>query len=378
MTTTHGTTPARGSAGRAWGRALLGGIVMAGALGAGNALGEALARLLGADGYARQLLPAVLVSALAVPAVLGLRAVRSVRRLPMGLGPRSAAPLGFLRGLAVTASCAAAVLGAGTALGWVRWSGLDPAALAAFLVSNALVAVLLEALPEEATLRGYAWVSLRDRLGGVVSALGTTVVFLLVPGVSTVVQAGVSRLVGVAPVPMGLSPEGQDPVAYLVLLTVFGLTLVAARTAPGAAPLWTAIGTHVAFLSVNRVVFEGVQRDAGWSAKVAPTHAAVLELGYLAATALVFVVARLVSSLVRARARRLGTRHPSAATAHGVGGWTGGGPLPVPAERDGQPVPDIAWTRASSGVARVRAEGAGPQGLSCDRRGARVFRRSGV
>lgn len=182
MATTCGTTtPVRGSVWRAWGRALLGGAVMACALGAGNALGEALARLLGAEGYLRQLLPAALVSALAVPAVLGLRAMRSTSRRPMGLGPRSSAPLGFLRGLGVTASCAAVALGAGTGLGWVHWSPLDPAVLASFLVGNALVAVLLEALPEEATLRGYAWASLRDRLGGVLSALGTTAVFLLVP-----------------------------------------------------------------------------------------------------------------------------------------------------------------------------------------------------
>ncbi|MGW7577011.1 CPBP family glutamic-type intramembrane protease [Streptomyces sp. NPDC054765] len=368
MATTCGTrTPARGAAWRAWGRALLGGAVMACALGAGNALGEALARPLGADGYLRQLLPAALVSALAVPAVLGLRAMRSTRRFPMGLGPVSSAPLGFFRGMAVTTSCAAVALGAGTALGWVRWSGLDPAALASFLVGNALVAVLLEALPEEATLRGYAWASLRDRLGGVLSALGTTVVFLLVPAASTVVQAGVSRLVDVAPPPIGLTPEGQDPVAYLVLLSVFGLTLVAARTAPGSAPLWTAIGTHVAFLSVNRVVFEGVQRGAGWSAKVAPAHAAVLELGYLAATAMIFVGARVVSSRVTARARRRRPGRPSAATTHSVGVWAGAGPRLVPAGRE--------WSTSGAGRGRpsgVRREGPTPG------RGARVIRRSEV
>ncbi|MFE0378081.1 type II CAAX prenyl endopeptidase Rce1 family protein, partial [Streptomyces inhibens] len=214
-----------------------------------------------------------------------------------------AAPRGFLRGSAVPTTCAAHVLGGGTAAGWVRWSGPDLAALGSFLVSNALVAVLLEALPEETTLRGYAWASLRDRFGGVLAALGTTMVFLLVPAASTVVQAGVARLVGVAAPPIGVTPAGQDPVAYLVLLSVFGLTLVAARTAPGPAPLWTAIGTHVAFLTVNRVVFEGVQRDAGWSAQVAPIHAAVLELGYLVATAAVFVGARRAWSRAGARVR---------------------------------------------------------------------------
>lgn len=301
---TAGARPAVSGWG-AWGRALLGGAVMAVALGAGNALGERLARSLGADGWARQLLPAVLVSVLAVG---GVRALRSAGRWAgcrrLGAGPPAAAVRAFVGGLAVTVSCAGLVLGAGTAAGWVRWSGLDPASLGAFLTGNALVAVLLEALPEETTLRGQAWAALRDRFGGVVSALGTTVVFLLVPAASTVVQAGTARVVGGDPPAVGPTPAGQDPWAYLVLLTVFGLTLVAARTVPGRAPLWAAIGTHLAFLSVNRVVFEGRERAAGWSASVAPAHAAVLELGYLVLTAAVFVGTRWLSGRMRGRAAR--------------------------------------------------------------------------
>ncbi|MFD8545490.1 type II CAAX prenyl endopeptidase Rce1 family protein [Streptomyces sp. NPDC059649] len=289
----------------AWGRALLGGAVMAVALGVGNALGGRLARWLELDGWARQLLPAVLVSGLAVG---GVRALRSAGRRAgngrLGAGPPAAAVRAFLGGLAVTVSCAALVLGAGTAAGWVRWSGLDPAAFAAFLTGNALVALLLEALPEETTLRGQAWAALRGRFGGVLSALGTTGVFLLVPAASTVVQAGTARAVGGDPPAVGPTPAGQDPWAYLVLLTVFGMTLVAARTVPGRAPLWAAIGTHLAFLSVNRVVFEGRERAAGWSASVAPAHAAVLELGYLVLTAAVFVGARWWSGRTRGRAAR--------------------------------------------------------------------------
>ncbi|BDM69192.1 hypothetical protein HEK616_26790 [Streptomyces nigrescens] len=299
-----GARPA-GSGWGAWGRALLGGAVMAVALGAGNALGELLGQVLEVDGWVRQLLPAVLVSVLAVG---GVRALRSAGRWAgcgrLGAGPPAAAVRAFLGGLAVTVSCAGLVLGAGTAAGWVRWSGLDAAALGAFLTGNALVALLLEALPEETTLRGHAWTALRDRFGGVVSALGTTVVFLLVPAASTVVQAGTARVVGGNPPPVGPTPAGQDPWAYLVLLTVFGLTLVAARNVPGRAPLWAGIGTHLAFLSVNRVVFEGRERAAGWSASVAPAHAAVLELGYLVLTAAVFVGARWLSGRGRGRAAR--------------------------------------------------------------------------
>ncbi|MFH8680996.1 type II CAAX prenyl endopeptidase Rce1 family protein [Streptomyces lydicus] len=363
-----------GPAWRAWGRALLGGAVMAAALGTGNALGEALVRALDMTGYPAQLLPAALVSALAVPVVLALRAGRPGSGRPLGLGTPAAAAHGFARGLAVTTACAALVLGGGTAAGWVRWSGPDPAALVSFLAGNALVAVLLEALPEETTLRGYAWASLRDRFGGALSALGTTLVFLLVPAASTVVQAGVAHAVGVPAPPMGLAPAGQDPVAYLVLLSVFGLTLIAARTAPGRAPLWAAIGTHVAFLSVNRVVFEGGRRDAGWSAHVSTVHAAILELGYLAATAAVFAGARLLTSRGRApasgprvraaaawllpvlpsgpRATASGGRRvqPSAATTYSVGVWAGAGARLVPPVR----VVSRASAPAPGAVSRAR------------------------
>ncbi|MCK7622593.1 hypothetical protein MUU72_05640 [Streptomyces sp. RS10V-4] len=284
------TSRAPGPVWRTGARALSGGVLMAAALGTGNAAGPALARLLGAGGYLADLLPAALVTLLAVPAVLALR--RTTRPAPaLGLLPWEGALPGLLRGLGTTAGCAALVLGAGTAAGWVHWAAPDPPALLGFLLRNAPVALLLEALPEETTLRGHTWTTLRARCGGVPAALGTTLVFLLVPPAAAVVQAALAPLLG-GPPPAGLTPAGQDPVGYLVLLTAFGLTLVAARTVPGTAPLWTAIGTHLGFLSVNRVVFEGVARDAGWSAVLAPAHAAVLELVWLAATAAVFTALR--------------------------------------------------------------------------------------
>ncbi|MFK0294662.1 hypothetical protein ACIQU6_29900 [Streptomyces sp. NPDC090442] len=298
MTTTtsrdSNSTSTAGPARQACGRALLGGALMASALGAGNAAGPELARSLGAGGYAGELLRAALVSALAVPAVLAVHArQRAATPLPeLGLGPGRGALRAFLHGLIVTTCCAAVVLGAGTAAGWVRWATPDPPALLAFLVRNAPVALLLEALPEETALRGYTWAALRARFGGALPALGTTLVFLAVPAAVTVVQAGVAPLFGDPPPLLGLAPGGRDPLGYLVQLGAFGLTLVAARTVPGPAPLWTAIGTHLAFLSVNRVVFEGVARGAGWSATIAPAHAAVLELGWLAATSAAFGLAR--------------------------------------------------------------------------------------
>ncbi|UQI45494.1 hypothetical protein M1P56_14615 [Streptomyces sp. HU2014] len=285
-------------------RALFGGLVMATALGLGTALGPAVAGAVGATGLVARLIPAALVSALAVPLVLVV--ARRGRRAPaaLGFGRAGASARAFLTGAGVTAVAAALVLGAGTAAGMLRWSSPDPVALAGFVVSNGVVALLLEALPEETSLRGYTWTSLRERFGGVAASLGTTAVFLLVPGASTVVQAGVSRLIGAGPVPVGLAPGGQRAADYLVLVAVFGLTLVAARAAVVRAPLWAAIGTHLTFLTVNRVVWEGDRRHAGWSAEQTAPDAVLLVPAYL-------VVAAAVFALWRWTGRRRANRAPA-------------------------------------------------------------------
>ncbi|MEV8309980.1 hypothetical protein AB0P36_22165 [Streptomyces flavidovirens] len=101
------------------------------------------------------------------------------------------------------------------------------------------------------------------------------------PGASTVVAAGAAHLVGAEPGPIGIAPQGQHPADYLVLLAVFGLTLVVARTAVGGAPLWAAIGTHLTFLTVNRIVLEGDRRHVGWSVTQLTPDALLLIPAYL-------------------------------------------------------------------------------------------------
>ncbi|WP_052866749.1 CPBP family glutamic-type intramembrane protease [Streptomyces niger] len=278
------------TAARAVGRALLGGLVMATALGVGTALGPAAADRLGLAGLPARLLPAALVSALAVPLLVLAQRRRAGR--PLGFGGPRAGLRAFVTGVGVTAAAAALVLGAATAAGLVRWSRPDLGTLAGFLAANAVVALLLEALPEETALRGYAWTALRERFGGTVSALATTAVFLLVPGASTVVGAGVARLLGDEPQPVGLAPGGQPAADYLILLTVFGLTLVAARTAMDRAPLWAAVGAHLTFLTVNRILLEGDARGAGWSGELMTADAVLLVPAYLLVAAAGFMVCK--------------------------------------------------------------------------------------
>ncbi|MEV5539953.1 CPBP family glutamic-type intramembrane protease [Saccharopolyspora shandongensis] len=276
------------------GRAVLGPIAMAFALGVATAVAPAT----GDDGFAVRLLPAVLTSLIAVPVVVLLwRRRGGLRGLGLTAGLRGLR--GFLLGCVVTAGSAALVFGAGTAAGWLRWAALDLGSLVVFLITNAIVAFLLEALPEELTLRGHAWCTLRSRFGRWAAAVGTTAMFLVVPAASSLVAAGVAVLGGGSPGAIGWAPAGEDPVSYLILLTVFGVALIAARGATGS--LWTSVATHLTFLSVQRIVLDGERRDAGWSAEMTTPDALLLVPAYLLLAAVVFLGVR---RLARTAARR--------------------------------------------------------------------------
>ncbi|MFD9427716.1 MULTISPECIES: type II CAAX prenyl endopeptidase Rce1 family protein [unclassified Streptomyces] len=291
MTELHIRQPAPSpTAAGAMGRALTGGLIMAVALGVGNGLGPVLAGATGASGLAARLIAAALVTVVAVPFVLRLSHPRAV-----GFGNPGASLRAFLTGVGVTAAAAALVLGAGTAVGLLVWQQLDLVTLVGFLVTNTAVAFLLEALPEETTLRGYTWTSLRGRFGPALAVLGTTAVFLLVPGTSTVVTVGIARLAGDEPGHIGIAPVGQHPVDYLILLTVFSLALIAARAAVGHAPLWAAIGTHLTVLTVNRIMLQGEDRDAGVTVEQTSGDAVLLVPLYLLVVAIAFLAYRRVT-----------------------------------------------------------------------------------
>ncbi|MFN2495983.1 MAG: type II CAAX prenyl endopeptidase Rce1 family protein, partial [Pseudonocardiaceae bacterium] len=254
-------------------------------------VGSVIVERLGWTGLVSSLLPALLCSAIAVPLVLLLRRRWDHRSLAgIGLTGLGESTRAFLLGVGVTLGSAVAVFGIGTAAGWVRWNALDPTALLVFVLANGLVALLLEALPEELSFRGYAWTSLRERHRATVATLLTTVLFLLTPGASLVVLAVITTALGAQPSPLGIAPPGEDPVSYLLLLTVFGLTLVAARTATSSTSLWTCIGTHLTFLTVNRIVLSGEQRAAGWSAEFTTPYVVFLVPAYLVLSAFTYVV----------------------------------------------------------------------------------------
>jgi membrane protease YdiL (CAAX protease family) len=281
-------------------RGLLGALVMAFALGTATAAGDVAQMRFGASGIALQLVRAIVCSALAVSLIVLLR--RKLDRRPMeGLGlpglRDSARTFGL--GVLLTGGAAVATFGLGGALGWVRVGAVSWSVLLAFIGVNTLVAFLYEALPEELTLRGYAYRNLNAKLRRWTAALWVTGLFLVVPALSSVFAAAVGAALGGPTRTPRLVPGGEDPVAYLILLTVFGAALIVARIVTGS--VWAAIAVHLTFLTVNRLVLMRPE-ETGWSVGLTSPDAILLIPAYLLITAGLFLL------LARWQGRRPGWR----------------------------------------------------------------------
>ena len=133
------------------------------------------------------------------------------------------------------------------------------------LVVTAAIALLWEAIPEEISIRSYALTALRAAFGRILAAVLTIVTFMLVPLIAMGTEALLDLLTRTGEVQLWLSPPGGDPpLVYYSMLAVFGLLLIYARDAT--ATVWTCIGAHLAWLTVNRIVLgqtEGAQVDLG-------------------------------------------------------------------------------------------------------------------
>lgn len=182
--------------------------------------------------------------------------------------------------LAVVGS-AALVFGVDAAAGGTRVLGVDAAALAGFLALNTVVALALEALPEEAALRGLTFGSLAATplLAGVV----TTALFVVTPAAGMALGAGLGDLLGLPTPPASFAPAGQDPLAYAVLLAVFGALLAIVRATTGS--LGACVAVHLVVLTVNRIVLDPDGARTGVAVAL-PPGGEVLVLAYLALAAL--------------------------------------------------------------------------------------------
>lgn len=264
METSERTPGAVGAAGRAILAACVMGLALAVATWAGALLGLAaspdhplLARL------------AVAAAVTVVVVALIVLLCRRGDRAPLssiGLTGTVADVRGFLLGAGIVLATGLVAIGALTVFGAARWSDFDPLTLLVFLTTNAIVALLFEALPEEISIRGYALTVLRRYFSQSIATVLNIATFLLVPLIALSAHALLERTRGETESVFALAPGGQDALMYYLMLTVFGLLLIRARDSTASATIWTCVGAHLAWLTVNRVVLDqapGVQVDLG-------------------------------------------------------------------------------------------------------------------
>lgn len=276
-------------------RALLGALPMMMGLSLSIELTTAVSRVMGLTPATGFILQAVLMSAVVVPAVLLLR--RRVDRAPL-------ADLGWslpaMRACLAGATSALTWAGAGL-LGWITVVRVDVGALMVFLAVNTVVLTSYEALPEELSLRGYAWTNLRDGWGPAVATVVVTALFAL-----NSVPIGLLRRIWAILLGNEAEPIAAPSFFYIVHLTCFGLVLIAARRLPITGALAAPMSFHLVYLTANRIIMGGVSwLGSGVEIEFDSPDTAVLVLAPLALSGPVFVLLR---KRLEARGGRSGRR----------------------------------------------------------------------
>lgn len=272
--------------GRAPWMALIATVIFSTALASGSVV-WALTSL---DGIAGKAVAAVVTLAIAVPLLLLCARIERRPLRDLGLTGTRRSVRCFALGVVVTGASAAAVFGVATAMGWLRWRGIDWSTLGIFLLSNTLIAFALEAMPEELAFRGYVYRALRDRLRTWLAFISSTLLFVLAPWLNSLIGAGLSALVGLPVPPVTFSPGGGDPVSYGIVLTLFGVVFLTARIVTGS--LWTGIAAHLTALTVQRTTLAGDGFNTGVTVEMTTRDAILLIPAYLLLTGLVFFALR--------------------------------------------------------------------------------------
>lgn len=265
-------------------RALAAWLVMGIGLGAAGAIGDAG----GLSGWTGQAVTAVICVGFVVTAIVLLRRGLDRKSLTgLGLTPLPGGLAGFALGLAVTLGAAVLVFGLGFAAGMVDPGAVDGPELLRFLVLNAVIALALEAVPEELVFRGYILTTLNRRLRTWTASIIQIGLFASIMAVVSPAQSLTAMALSDGEFAFAPAPAGMNPVDYMVLMVCFGFALTCARWATGS--IWTTMGLHLAFLTVNRLVLDAAKRDTGWDLTTTP-DAALLVPVYLLVIAVAFLV----------------------------------------------------------------------------------------
>jgi hypothetical protein len=279
--------------------ALLGWVCLGVALGLATGITRALQQHLDLDALPVALIQAVIMAVLAISSIVMLRRYLDKRSLgDLGVDRRAAAPLAL--GLAVGAATGIIIWGAAVALGWIRIDSIDVPTFATFLVINGAVLALYEALPEELALRGHVWTNLKDGFGVAAATIGTTALFPFLGVIVGPVAWLTVTALGAEPATIRIFPAGNDPIVYIIQLTLFGLALVAARRIPIRGALFIAVAFHWAQLTVTRTLFGGTGwADSGWRIDWVEPDAIALVLVHIIFAGALFTTIRW--ALTRAR-----------------------------------------------------------------------------
>lgn len=281
--------------------ALYASLLMAFALGAGTSIGAKIAEVTGATGFFGRLIPALLVTVITITGVVLILKKTQLSAGMIGLTKYKCAIRGAFLALATTSAAVAAVFIPALIGGAISFSVVDPGLFAAFLFTNVIIAFLLEAFPEELTLRGLGFSSLRSVMKTIRAAVGITGLFLIVPGLSTIVSALIQSIFTGTVGYIGFAPAGEDPIGYAILIIVFGFTLVAARLATRSETIWTSIVFHLVFLTVNRLLLLK-ETTTGVSASFASEDAILLVPLYVLVAFAGFYAVRKINT------RRIGSK----------------------------------------------------------------------
>ena len=279
-------------------RALLGALTMMMGLSLSIELTTAVSRVTGLTPATGFILQAVLMSAVVVPAVLLLR--RRVDRAPLAdLGWSLPAMRACLAGAGLAGATSALTWAGAGLLGWITVVRVDVGALVVFLVVNTVVLTSYEALPEELSLRGYAWTNLRNGWGSAVATVVTTIFFALNGAFVSFLRRIWAILLGNDTESIALAPYGTPTFFYLIHLTCFGLVLIAARRLPISGALAAPISFHLVYLTANRIIMGGVSwLDSGVEIEFDSPDTAVLAPLALSGPAFVLLRKRLEARVV--------------------------------------------------------------------------------
>lgn len=205
-------------------------------------VGEVARATLGVPPYIQQLVQAVVVTGLVVPAIYALLRSDGKPWRWVGMSSFASGLSRCLIGIRLVVGTAGVALGLGVAAGWLRVVSWDlPLATVLALAANIPIALLYEALPEELAFRGYLYSTLNSRVACWLAALAGLVLFVLAPVTVVALQAAA-----------GMEAGNSITVDYVILLAGFGLVLQLCRIVTGS--LWTSIGFHLAWLELSRYV----------------------------------------------------------------------------------------------------------------------------